>query len=108
MQLENMMEMYQPRVSEARQQTYFVVGDLEGMSAGALYMAGDKDGNFKWSNSKDKLVIPVRGLDTNFHDTYGIDKDGNVSNGHSTVNLPGNGKVYMPLSDRSPSIKSGS
>ena len=39
MQLENMMEMYQPRVSEARQQTYFVVGDLEGMSAGALYMA---------------------------------------------------------------------
>lgn len=37
MQLENMMEMYQPRVSEQRQQTYFVVGDLESLSAGALY-----------------------------------------------------------------------
>jgi hypothetical protein len=37
MQLENMMEMYQPRVSETRQQTYFVVGDLEGMSASVLY-----------------------------------------------------------------------
>ena len=37
MQLENMMEMYQPRVSEARQQTYFVVGDLENLSASALY-----------------------------------------------------------------------
>jgi len=37
MQLENMMEMYQSRVSETRQQTYFVVGDLENLSASALY-----------------------------------------------------------------------
>ena len=37
MQLENMMEMYQPRASETRQQTYFVVGDLENLSASALY-----------------------------------------------------------------------
>lgn len=37
MQLENMTEMYQLRVSEVRQQTYFVVGDLENLSASALY-----------------------------------------------------------------------
>ncbi|MCK4996826.1 hypothetical protein KAS08_00850 [Candidatus Pacearchaeota archaeon] len=37
MQLENMIEMYQPRVSEPRQQSYFVVGDLENLSASVLY-----------------------------------------------------------------------
>ena len=36
MQLENMMGMYQPRVSEIRQQVYQVV-DLESLSASALY-----------------------------------------------------------------------
>ncbi len=36
-QLENMMDSYQPMVSEQRQQTYFVVGDLESLSASALY-----------------------------------------------------------------------
>ncbi len=36
-QLENMAGMHQPRVSEQRQQTYFVVGDLESLSASALY-----------------------------------------------------------------------
>ena len=41
MQLENMMEMYQPKVSMERQQTYFVVGDLENLSAGALYGYGN-------------------------------------------------------------------
>ena len=36
MQLEQMMG-YQPRVAQERQTTYFVVGDLEGLSASALY-----------------------------------------------------------------------
>lgn len=36
-QLETMMDSYQPRFSEQRQTTYFVVGDLEGLSASALY-----------------------------------------------------------------------
>ena len=36
-QLENMMDSSQPMVSEKRQQTYFVVGDLEFLSASALY-----------------------------------------------------------------------
>ena len=45
MQLEQMFG-YQPRVAqEERQQTYFVVGDLESLSASALYMA-DKQYNF--------------------------------------------------------------
>jgi len=38
MQLEQMMG-YQPRVAQKRQTTYFVVGDLESLSASALYMA---------------------------------------------------------------------
>jgi hypothetical protein len=36
-QLESMMDSYQPMVSEQRQATYFVVGDLESLSASALY-----------------------------------------------------------------------
>ena len=36
MQLEQMMG-YQPRVAQERQITYFVVGDLESLSASALY-----------------------------------------------------------------------
>lgn len=37
MQLEQTLETYQPRVSEQRQQTYFVVEDLENLSANVLY-----------------------------------------------------------------------
>ena len=38
MRLEQTLEMYQPRVAqEERQQTYFVVRDLESLSASALY-----------------------------------------------------------------------
>jgi hypothetical protein len=106
MQLENMMEMYQPRVSEQRQQTYFVVGDLESLSASALYGKGNSGGNFKWS--KDGLFIPIKCLDVPLHDTYNKDSDGNLSNGHSTINLPRGGKVYMPFGTGKPSIKSGS
>jgi len=36
-QLESMMDSYQPMVSQERQRTYFVVGDLENLSASALY-----------------------------------------------------------------------
>ena len=37
MRLEQTLEMYQPAVSQERQQTYFVIGDLESLSASALY-----------------------------------------------------------------------
>ncbi len=37
MRLEQTLEMYQPSVAQERQQTYFVVGDLESLSASALY-----------------------------------------------------------------------
>ncbi|MCK5150104.1 hypothetical protein KAJ87_04225 [Candidatus Pacearchaeota archaeon] len=36
-ELENMIGMYQPMISKEKQQTYFVVGDLESLSANALY-----------------------------------------------------------------------
>ena len=90
---------------EQRQTTYFVVGDLENLSASVLY-GGDKEGNFKWNNNG--LVIPIKGLDVPLHDTYNKDSGGNLSGGHSTVNLPGGGKVYMPHGLGKPSIKSGS
>ncbi len=109
MQLEQTLGMYQPiqtQRTQERQQTYFVVGDLESLSASALYGKGDSEGNFKFT--KDGLVIPIRGLDIPLHETYRIDRDGNVSNGHSTVNLPNEGKVYMPYGSGKPSIKSGS
>jgi len=44
MQLENMMEMYQPiqtQRTQERQTTYFVVGDLESLSASTLYGYGN-------------------------------------------------------------------
>jgi hypothetical protein len=102
MQLENMMEIYQPRVSETRHQTYFVVGDLESMSASALY-GGDKPIIKDWG-----MIIPLKINEIPMHETYNIDKEGNVSNGHSTVNLPNGGKVYMPYGSGKPSIKRGS
>ena len=58
MKLENMMEMYRPRVSQERQVVY-QVGDLESLSAGALY-SGDKEGNFKFLDNG--LVVPIKGL----------------------------------------------
>jgi hypothetical protein len=81
------------------------VGDLENLSASALY-GGDKEGNFKWNDNI--LIIPTRGLDLSIHDTYNKDGDGNLSNGHSTINLPNSGKVHMPFGNGMPSIKSGS
>ncbi|PJE81055.1 hypothetical protein COU58_04515 [Candidatus Pacearchaeota archaeon CG10_big_fil_rev_8_21_14_0_10_32_42] len=108
MQLEQTLGMYQPmqmQRTQERQTTYFVVGDLESLSASALY-GGDKGGNFKWS--KDGLFIPIKGLDIPLHDTYKKDSDGNLSGGHSTINLPNSWKVYMPHGLGKPLIRSGS
>jgi hypothetical protein len=106
MQLEQTLEIYQPMASQERQTTYFVVGDLENLSASALYSKGDSEGKFKWS--KDGLFVPIRGLNVPLHDTYIKDSDGNLSGGHSTVNLPRNGKVHMPHGLGKPSIRIGS
>ncbi len=104
MQLEQMFG-YQPRVAqEERQTTYFVVGDLESLSASALY-SGD---NVKINKKGNTIYIPLKINGISIHDTYNIDKDGNLSKGHSTVNLPGGGKVYAPLGGERSSIKSGS
>jgi hypothetical protein len=48
-QLESMMDSYQPMASEQRQTTYFVVGDLESLSASALYGDMDRRYDFKAS-----------------------------------------------------------
>jgi len=63
-QLENMMDSYQPRISEHRQLTYFVVGDLESLSASALY-----------SNEK---IVDLKSLNLQMH--FHEDKDGNITN----------------------------
>lgn len=102
MKLENMMEMYQPRVSEPRQQIYFVVRDLENLSASALY-SGDNPVIRPWG-----IIVPLKIDDTPLHDTYNINEDGDVSNEHSTINLPDRGKIYMPHNIAPPSIKIGS
>jgi len=76
-----------PRTSEIRQQTYFVVGDLESLSAGALY-TGEPCGSPKFSGNK--LVVPygnlgIKGLD-DLHDTFDVDRSGNLYSGHTTFN----------------------
>jgi hypothetical protein len=103
MQLEQMMR-YQPRVAQERQTTYFVVGELESLSASALY-SGDKPIIDKHGRG---MMVPLKINEISIHDTYRIDSEGNVSDGHSTINLPKGGKVYMPHGLEKPSIKSGS
>lgn len=44
-----------PRTSEPRQQVYFVVGDLQGLSASALY--GDMDRKYDFKNLGFQLSI---------------------------------------------------
>ncbi|MCK9568215.1 hypothetical protein M0R72_04655 [Candidatus Pacearchaeota archaeon] len=101
MQLENLMG-YQPRV-QGIQTTYFVVGDLENLSASALY---SEDSSFKFTAKG--IIIPLDVGVYGFHDTYQTDSEGNLSGGHSTINLRGDGKVHMPHGLGMPSIKSGS
>jgi len=55
MKLEQTIEMCQPRISETRQQTYFVVGDLSSLSATALY--GDMDRKYDFKALKFQLSI---------------------------------------------------
>jgi len=75
MQLEQMFR-YQPRVAqEERQQTYFVVGDLEGLSASALY--GDMDRGYDFKNLGFQLHIhedSKEGLTAAHLKKYGEDK----------------------------------
>ena len=101
MQLEQRLEMYKP---VQRQQVYFVVGDLERLSVSVLY-SGD---NPKISSDGKGVFIPIKIDGVSIHDTYRIDSEGNISGGHSTINLPKEGKVYMPHGPGKPSIRSGS
>ena len=86
-QLESMMDSYQPMVSEQRQQTYFVVGDLESLSASALYTGklpkirplGNGGITIPYGN------LGIKGLN-DLHDTFDVDRYGNLYGGHTTFN----------------------
>ena len=85
-QLESMMDPYQPMVSEQRQQTYFVVGDLESLSASALYTPKP---DFK-PLAGGGFTIPYGNLGIpelrDLHDTFKVDRYGNLYGGHTTFN----------------------
>ncbi len=62
-QLENMMDSYQPMASQERQTTYFVVGDLESLSASALY-TGDSGSSGGFSH----VDLPGMNLSAHCHE----------------------------------------
>jgi len=83
-QLESMMDSYQPTVSEQRQQTYFVVGDLENLSASALYTP--KPGFKPLANGGISIQygnLGIPGL-KDLHDTFSVDRYENLYGGHTT------------------------
>ena len=100
--------MYQPiyeqKALPAPRQQVYNIGNLESIGASALY-SGD---NPKISRDGKAFFVPLKVNGVSFHDTYRVDSEGNLSEGHSTVNLKGGGKVYMPHGDGKPSIKKGS
>ena len=68
----------------------YQVGDLESLSASALY-TGEPCGP-KIKVTGNKIVLPyANGL----HDTFGYDRHGNLNDGHTTINLPGGGKIRI-------------
>jgi len=83
-QLESMMDSYQPMVSEQRQATYFVVGDLESLGVSALYTP--KPGFIPLSEGG--ISIPYGNLNIpelkDLHDTFKVDRYGNLYGGHTT------------------------
>ncbi len=62
MQLEQTLGMYQPQVTQERQTTYFVVGDLENLSASVLYGGKDSGKEYRkhvsetWREDSDEEV----------------------------------------------------
>lgn len=101
-QLECIANSYIPR-TKGREQIY-VVGNLEMLSASIFY-TGDSP---KFTRNGEGFIVPLNISGTSIHDTYKIDGSGNISGGHTTVNLPKGGKVYMPHGYGRPSIRRGS
>ena len=82
-QLESMMDSYRPMVSDQRQQTtYFVVGDLENLSASALYTP-------KITQTDMGIVVPLGNLGIpelkDVHDSHKIDRYYNLYKGHTSI-----------------------
>ena len=94
MQLEQTLEMYQPmqmQETQKRQRVYTIV-DLESLSASALY-SGDSSNPIVKDNG---IVIPYGDkLGFDLHDTFKLDRYGNLYGGHSTSNLKGGGKLRI-------------
>ena len=101
--LEQMMG-YQSQAIRERQKIYFVVGDLESLSASALY-SGDSSNPLVSGNG---IVIPYGNiLEFDLHDTFKVDRYRNLYNGHSTSNLKGGNKLRIstdPLKARKDSL----
>ena len=81
-QLENIIDSYPSMVSQKRQQTYFVVGDLKSLSASVLYTPKIKP------LSNGGITIPYGNLGIpglkDLHDTFSVDRYGNLYGGHTT------------------------
>ena len=94
MQLEQTLGMYQPmqtQRTQERERVYNIV-DLKSLSASALY-TGDSSNPIVSGNG---IVIPYGDkLGFDLHDTFKVDRYGNLYDGHSTSNLKGGGKLRI-------------
>ena len=84
MQLEQTLEMYPPITSQER---VYTIGDLKSLSASVLY-SGDSGSFTPLSNGGISIMsgnLGVEGL-KDLHDTYSIDRSGNLYGGHTTFN----------------------
>ena len=91
MQLEQITRNH-PRTAQERQTTYFVVDDLENLSASVLY-SGDSSNPIVSGNG---IVIPYGDkLGFDLHDTFKVDRYGNLYDGHSTSNLKSGSKLRI-------------
>ena len=87
MQLEQTLERYQPMqmqiaIPEQRRRVYTIV-DLESLSASALYTPKIKMGDGGISIPYGNLGIPEL---RDIHDTFKLDRYGNLYSGHTTFN----------------------
>ena len=107
MQIEQTLEMYSPLASRKRQTNYFVVGDLEYLSASALYIGSGPikplgSGPLRIGGSGPlsgptikispvRIVIPFGNLGLgdeeviDIHETYDIDRFDNLFKGHLSI-----------------------
>lgn len=103
MQLEQTLETYRPAENSRPEQRVYTIVNLESLSASALY-TGDSSNPIVSGNG---IVIPYGDkLGFDLHDTFKVDRYGNLYDGHSTSNLKGGSKLRIntdPLKARNDS-----